>query len=136
MGRNRTRKVARHQAHMPLTFPKTLDLEVRAQHAAQLQLAIGEFLAGLLVNGEPLTMALSVKRPFSPDPDQERVLVSVYWYKTKMDDLDIHTDVLFMRRCLKCGNYLRGEEHTCEKLLPYPSPPNGEGDDLLDEIKT
>lgn len=127
--------VARRQAHLPLTFPKSLDLEVRAQQAGQLQLVIGEFLAGLLVNGEPLAIAVSAKRQFSPSPDQERVLVSVYWYKTDMGDMDIHTDVMFMRRCLKCGNYLRGEDHKCEQLLPHPSQQSDAGDEPSGVIK-
>lgn len=136
MGRKRTRKVARHQAHMALTYERSLDLEVRAKQAGSLQMVIGEFVAGLLVHGEPLTIAVSARRGFNPDPDKETMAVSIYWYKASpMSDLELHTDVAFMRRCLTCGEYLRGE-HVCPTLDPHPSQKSGEGDDQLDEIKT
>jgi len=116
-------------------MPKSLDLQVRAQQAAALQGAIGEFVAGLLVNGKPLTIAVSARREFDPDPENERVVLSIYWHEAVMKDLDIRTDVLFLRRCLKCGDYLRGEDHQCLDLSPYPSHQNGEGDGQSSEIK-
>jgi len=136
MGRRRSRRIERCQAHLALTYEKSLDLDVRAKQAGVLQGMIGDFVAGLLVNGEPLAISVSAQRKFDPDPDHERVLISIYWCKTKiMNDLDVRTDIAFVCRCLKCGHYLLEEEHICPELPPYPSRENGPGDDQLNEIK-
>jgi len=118
--RRRSRAGEHYQAHLPLTLPKSLDLEVRAKQAIAIQDLIGELVAGLLVNGEPLTIAVSAKRVFDPDPDHERVLVSIHWRRAEMKGVELYQNVAFLRRCIKCAAYIRGE-HTCQELPPAPS---------------
>jgi len=124
MGRNRKKSDVYQQAHVGVSLPRTFDLAARANLARQVQSMIGEFVAGLLTNGKPLTMAISVSKQPSVK-NTEDVVLSVYWKEVEFD-VPIFRDIQFLNRCLVCGDYVRGE-HKCSIPLLNQSE-SGEGD--------
>jgi hypothetical protein len=82
---------------------------------AQLQILIGEMVAGLLANGKPISVVVSTERMPSLD-NKERALVSVYWQETEMPGTIVTNDLPLQTRCLKCADYIMGD-HICRPAL-------------------
>lgn len=130
-----------HYAIMPLAFERSLDLGVRKQQGVGLQGVIGEFVASLLTNGEPLTFQISVQRGNADlgPMNQEKLLITVYWTEAELpEEVPVFKDWIFINRCLKCGNYLTGD-HTCpsnpESSDQLPSPAPSPRDEEASEVE-
>jgi len=132
MGRKQKKSKDPRQAHVSVQVPRTFDLAERQRIAAGLQNMIGEFVAGLLANGVPLTMAVSIRKQGLLDKKNEIVVLSAYWEEADLD-VPIFQDVALSNRCLKCGEVVRGD-HKCS--IPLQSPSQSEKEGLSDEIKS
>jgi hypothetical protein len=100
---------------LPLEWERSLDLQIRAKQMSQLQILIGEMVAGLLANGKPISVVVSTEKMPSLN-NKERAVVNVYWQETEMPGTIVTNDLPLQTRCLKCADYVMGE-HKCRPAL-------------------
>lgn len=113
-----------HKLEFAANMPQVVDLAERAAQTIQVQRAIGDIVAGLLANQEPLIMNISLEeqKKLAGDDGQplRSIAVTLYWRQVEDDQMHAFKDVMLAKRCLDCAG-IHGDDEECQISTPSQS---------------